>query len=479
MIPALLVRDPAAPYGGVPLSEADLVCLWEGQRFPAAALVSREGLALQVVYRGRPAGGPGPDFRDAVIAAEGQEWWGDVELHVAASAFRQHGHHRDPAYDNLVLHVVFFDDDSSETRLACGRSVPTLALGPWVARRAQELRQWLAQPARWQEPCRTALARLGAAAVAAALEEAGDVRFREKTDAFAAAIAREEDEEVLYRGILEGLGYSRNRDPFRRLAEALPWQGLRRFLAAQRPEGRLLAAEAALLGTAGFLPGEETAEPYLAALQERWRTQSVGHETRDTRHETRDTRHETRDTKGPVSRASPFLPWELAGRPENHPARRLAGAAHLLVRYVDGGLRPGLLAAIRAGPADLARALQAQADGFWFNHYDLAGGPARLPAGLIGPGRAGELAVNIVLPFALAWAEGRGDAPLAEAAVAVYRRYPRTSAYGVLRPLSATLGSRMTAGARRQQGMLDLFRRYCRQGGCAGQLGGRGRCPLS
>jgi len=439
--------------GGLPPSEADLVRLWEGQRFPPAALVSREGLALQVVYRGRAGGGPGPDFRDAVIVAGGQERRGDVELHVAASAFRQHGHHRDPAYDNLVLHVVFFDDDSSDTRLACGRSVPTLALAPWVARRAQELRRWLARPARWQEPCRTALARLGPAAVAAALEEAGDVRFREKTDAFAAAIAREEDEEVLYRGLLEGLGYSRNRDPFLRLAEALPWQALRRFLAAQGLPGRLLVAEAALLGTAGFLPTGRTVDPYVAALQEQWRVQSRGE--------------------------APFLPWELTGRPENHPARRLAGAARLLVRYVDGGLLPGLLAAVRAGPADLARALQAPGDDFWYDHYDLTGGPARLPAGLIGPGRAGELAVNIVLPFALAWAEGRGDAPLAEAAVAVYRRCPRTSSYGLLRLLSAALGGRLTAGARRQQGMLHLFRRYCRQGGCAGLPAGQHRCPLS
>lgn len=184
------VRGPAASRGSrPPLSEADLVRLWEGQRFPPAALVSQQGLALRVVYRGRPGAGPGPDFRDAVIAAGEEELRGDVELHVAASAFRQHGHHRDPAYDNLVLHVVFFGDDGRETCLACGRAVPTLALGPWVARRAEELHRWLARPARWQEPCRTALARLGPAAVATLLEDAGDARFRQKVDAFALAIA--------------------------------------------------------------------------------------------------------------------------------------------------------------------------------------------------------------------------------------------------------------------------------------------------
>ncbi len=467
----MMICDPAAPYGGLPLSEADLVRLWEGQRFPAGALVSCEGLALRVAYRGRPAGGPGPDFRDAVIVAGDRERRGDVELHVAASAFRQHGHHRDPAYDNLVLHVVFWDDERGETRLACGRSVPTLALAPWVARRADELRRWLARPARWQEPCRTALARLGPAAVAAVLEEAGDARFREKADAFAAAMAVVDEEEVLYLGLLEGLGYSRNRDPLRRLAEALPWRNLRRLLAAERPQGRVAAAEAALLGTAGFLTREEASDPYLSAIQERWRVRSE-----------RDTGHEAPDTSRPTSRLPPptsiplYLPWELTGRPQNHPARRLAGAARLVARYVDGGLLAGLLAAVRAGPSALAGALQVPGDGFWRDHYDLASGPARLSAGLIGPGRAGELAVNVVLPFTLAWAEGHGDPPLAEAAVAVYRRYPRTSSYGLLRSLSTALGTRVTAGARRQQGMLYLFHRYCRQGGCAGPTGG---CPLA
>jgi hypothetical protein len=454
----MLVADPVARYGGPRLSEADLMRLWEGQRFPPEALVNREGLALRVVYRGRPAGGPGPDFRDAVIGGGEQEWRGDVELHVAASAFRQHGHHRDPAYDNVVLHVVFWDDERLETQLACGRSVPTLALAPWVARRAEELHGWLARPARWQEPCRTALARLGPAPVAAILEDAGDVRFREKADAFAAAMAVMEEEEVLYRGLLEGLGYSRNRDPFRRLAEALPWRALRSLLAAERPQGRVVAAEAVLLGTAGFLLTEVSGDPYVAALQERWRAQSAA--------------------EAPVPLVSPFLLWELTGRPQNHPARRLAAAARLLARYVDGGLRVGLLAAVSPGPAALAGALRVPTDGFWRDHYDLTSGPARLPAGLIGPGRAGELAVNIVLPFALAWGESHGDASLAEAAIAVFRRYPRPSSYGVLKSLSAALGSRLTAGARRQQGMLHLFRRYCRRGGCAGDVAGQNRCPL-
>ncbi len=410
-------------------SEAELVRLWEGQRFPSQALVSGDGWPLQVVFPGRPCSrGAGPDFRDAVIELRGRQVRGDVELHVLASAFRRHGHHRDHAYDNVILHVVFWDD-SDNTCLASGRRVPVVALGPWVARRAEELQAWLCRPALWQEPCCGANQRLGAEAVAAILDDAGDCRFQEKAATFAAALAEEDGDEVLYRGILEALGYSQNREPFRLLARALPWRQLRPCIRAHPPPERVLAAEGALLGRAGFLgplAGDLGALPSWSANKN-----GVG---------------------------SPPLSWCLAGiRPENHPARRLAGAARLLVRYLGKGLLAGLLEKVAEASAEGPRALTTA---------------LRVDDGLIGPGRADEIAVNVVLPFTLAWAQARQDKPLAQAALTLYQRYPKLSPYGILRRLTAALGPELTAGARRQQGMLHLFHRYCRQGGC-------NRCPLA
>jgi len=190
-----------------------------------------------------------------------------------------------------------------------------------------------------------------------------------------------------------------------------------------------VAAEAVLLERAGFL-GSLTEKPGSLSLRAAYR---AGVE-------------------------SLVLPWRLAGiRPGNHPARRLVGAARLLARYVGKGLLTGLLEKVVEasvdGPRLLATAL-------------------RVDGGLIGPGRADEMAVNVVLPFALAWVRARQDEPLAQAALGLYRRYPKLSPYGILRRLTAALGPRLTAGARRQQGLLHLFHRYCRQGGCD-------RCPLA
>src|SRR3989304_3900555 len=84
------------------LSERHLAHIWEGQRFPPTALSTRDGHTLGIVYRGRPVSGPGPDFRDAIIATPWGRLQGDVELHVRASDFRRHGHSQDPAYDGLA-----------------------------------------------------------------------------------------------------------------------------------------------------------------------------------------------------------------------------------------------------------------------------------------------------------------------------------------------------------------------------------------
>ncbi len=72
-----------------PLRERHLAHIWEGQRFPPSALSTRDGRRLGVVYRGRAVGGPGPDFRDAIIEAPWGILRGDVELHVRASDFNR------------------------------------------------------------------------------------------------------------------------------------------------------------------------------------------------------------------------------------------------------------------------------------------------------------------------------------------------------------------------------------------------------
>lgn len=209
------------------LLEKQLSTLWEGQRFPREALLLPDGGLLGVVYRGRPGAGAGPDFRDATTSLpSGELLHGDVELHVRASDFRRHGHHQDPNYNQVILHVVFHHDGGA-TLLESGREVLTLGLAPWVATRRSQIESWLRQPALWREPCHEAVAKLGVDEIGRRLLLMGQRRLRQKEQALKTRAEREGFENSVLRELIEAVGYGPNRLNFRRLGAFCCWDEVR------------------------------------------------------------------------------------------------------------------------------------------------------------------------------------------------------------------------------------------------------------
>lgn len=429
------------------LTEAQLFEVWRGQRFPAGALVTRQGVPLRVISPGRPGRGPGPDFRGAaIVGPSGVTLRGDVELHVRSSMFGTHGHAVDPAYGNIVLHVVFEDDMGEDTLLLGGARAPVVALASWVARRAQELRLWLERPLLWREPCHDAVMRMGIEGVGASLDGEGTRRFEAKVARFREMVRATGREQALYEGLMEALGYGGNAAPMRSLACLLPWARLREFAAGARDPRA--AMEAALLGSAGLLPSQRghrgPVEPYVEALEGTY--------------------------AGAGLRSLPQGVWKLWGvRPENFPTRRVAAAAALFARLESP---EGVLGLLNAGTVREAIApLLVVARDFWLTRYDVCAGPCRLPPAFVGRSRALELLVNVVLPAAAA----SGEAGPAARARAMFGKLPRPAVYGATRFIENALASeglRVPVNARRAQGLLGLHHDWCTQNGC-------GRCPLS
>ena len=52
----------------------------------------------------------GPDFLMASIRINDVVWHGHVEIHVMASDWYKHQHHKDKSYDNVILHIVYKND---------------------------------------------------------------------------------------------------------------------------------------------------------------------------------------------------------------------------------------------------------------------------------------------------------------------------------------------------------------------------------
>ncbi len=111
------------------VAEITLSAAWHAGAVPAR-LDTTDGVSLEIVHRGTWSHGLGPDFRDALILFDGRELRaGSVEIHLRTRGWGDHGHHLDPAYDAVVLHLVG-EHDGTETRRLDGATVPVAVIGP-------------------------------------------------------------------------------------------------------------------------------------------------------------------------------------------------------------------------------------------------------------------------------------------------------------------------------------------------------------
>ena len=259
--------------------EALLHAAWRRAARLGIPMYTRDGEAYRVVYPGRPADGPGPDFRDAVLSGrDGERIRGDVEIHVRASGWSAHGHDRDPRYNGVVFHVTPGTDAQAEARTESGLRIPLLALGPVLN----------AKPG--------ARARAPRVLPGVTLAEAGDRRFLAKSAGLALEMRRTGPGQALYAAVLECLGYSRNRRGFRQLAARLPWPLLAAIAA---PDAVAPGGVAAVLLWAGGFGSKPQKAPVLAGRSPTWAA--------------------------------------VHGRPDNAPRRRIRGAGALAERFLRAG----------------------------------------------------------------------------------------------------------------------------------------------
>jgi len=92
------------------MKEEFLHYLWKYGLFDPDRLLDQDGNRITVINPGEYNRDSGPDFFNARLRISGTEWAGNVEIHTRASHLISHGHNNDPAFDNIILHVVAVND---------------------------------------------------------------------------------------------------------------------------------------------------------------------------------------------------------------------------------------------------------------------------------------------------------------------------------------------------------------------------------
>lgn len=439
------------------LSESQLSKVWQYQLLDRTGLVTEEGEPIEVIYPGRLNDDQGADFRDAVIATNHGLMKGDIELHVKSSGWREHQHHRNAAYNRVILHVVMWHNTKTMTNLQNGREIPVLALQKYMKISAAELPNLASFPTALDMPCREGTQRLTADAIGGFLDSAGEERFFMKVARFQTDLAQTEASQCLYQGIMGALGYSKNKLPFLELAHRLPLKALASMAQSEISDEQYLAwQQALLLGTAGLLPLLRHTR-YQANRWDGWWIDRL----------------ERLWSSSPHNGVMSPDAWHLFKvRPCNSPVRRLIAMSYLLLRYRESGILEGLVNLVREtsiseGAHKLEKGLLVAVDEHWAKQFDFASSRLRSLA-LLGSGRAADMVVNVLLPFTFAWGRFTSRSGLERQALDLYHCYPKLVANSIERHMTGQLGlsRRLVNSARRQQGLIHIYNTLCTQGRC-------------
>ena len=106
--------------------------LWITQKFLLRPLFTTRGEPLQILSAGRANRNSGPDFLFARVRMLDKIWSGHVEMHIKASDWYEHGHHRDVSYNTVILHVVWYAD--AAVKRQDGTVIPALALSQFLSK---------------------------------------------------------------------------------------------------------------------------------------------------------------------------------------------------------------------------------------------------------------------------------------------------------------------------------------------------------
>ncbi len=434
------------PRPDVQVPEALVHDLWKHQRFDTEDLSTTDDEPVRILDPGRPNTDAGPDFQNAHVRIGSMDWRGHVEIHTASGGWFEHDHHTDPRYESVVLHVTLHADVWTGGLLRADEStVPEIVLYPRLDAPLRELlHAYHTRPDEDTLPCASRWDEVPEQKKRTWIATLARERLTDKRDRLATAPDADLEERLQER-LYAGLGYSKNDEPMTTLARRLPPETVR---SVPDPRNR----EALHLGVAGLLPepedllesDRETAD-YAMNLRDRFRRLQVHLDI-------------------PAMESTSWTFFRL--RPNNFPPLRLAQAA---AWYDENAILasdplPTLRTALTADDpvTDLREALAATPPSFWRTHYHLKKRASDHDPSL-GPSRRDTLLINAVVPTLLLDAEHRDDAEQAEAALDVLQTLSASRDKVVRR--FQDLGTRAES-AFEAQGLHQLYREYCTEGGC-------------
>ncbi len=401
--------------------------VWQHRLYLSEDMVTNDGRRVRVIDPGLLNTNQGPDFFNAKVEIDGQLWVGNIEIHVRATDWRRHGHDKDLAYDNVVLHVV--EKDDAPVYRSNGERIPQVVLqvSPLFTDRLNSL-----LGARTEIPCSTSLKEVPRLTITEWVQALAFERLNSKVGRIQDLheLTRGNWEEVCYITLSRNLGFGVNSDAMERLARSTPLRLLGKH------SDSLFQIEALLLGQAGMLDIAPT-DAYSTQLAREYKFLA------------------NKFSLTPMQ----GMAWKtFRMRPPNFPTRRIA----LLAHYIHDGFN--LMQSILEAQNEkaLRQLFSVELDGYWANHYSL-GKESSMSARVLGDASIDIILINTVAPLYYAYGEISGNYTYQDRAISLLESL-RPERNSVVQAFA--VAGLKSEDALTTQALLQLKREYCEARKC-------------
>ena len=404
--------------------------VWKHKILPLHPLQTNTGSTVEVISPGIYNKDAGPDFHEAKIKIDGVEWVGNVEIHVRTSDWFRHGHDKDRAYDNIILHVASIID--MPLTYPNGQEIPQLELTipDYVRNSYDELLRSDCAPR-----CAKVIGGIPRLLIHSWMSALMIERLEMRT---AQILERRETldknwEDTLFATIARNFGFGKNGDGFEQWALSIPMS------AVAKHRDSLFQIEAIFFGQAGLLEEDANTEnPYYSKLQREYRYLRQ---------------------KFSLKPINPKIWKFLRLRPQNFPHIRIAQLAML---YYTGQV--GLSKLINADSIEKIRSLfHTQVSDFWETHYSFESNSSTKSKKSLTDSSINLLIINSVAPMFFAYGRYKGEEKLCESATLLWEQIKPESNHFIREWKEAGIECENAADS---QALIQLTRNYCERHDC-------------
>jgi len=410
------------------MKEDFLHYLWKFKKFDTLNLKTAQEEQITIIKTGDYLELAGPDFFNAQITIGNQKWAGNVEIHLKSSDWYVHGHEKDAAYENVILHVVWEHDTEIFSR--DNNEIPVLILKDYVASEILSNYNSLVMPKSWIF-CEKDIGKIDDFIIKNWQERLFFDRLERKSK-FIYDLLEETNQDwegVLFALLAKTFGLNTNGNSFLQIAKSIP------FSIVRKESFEIENLEALLLGTSGLLDDDKE-DIYFTDLKLRYYYLLNKYQL--------EKRH--------IDSVQFFK-----HRPDNFPTIRLSQLANLYHKHQNLFSKVTVLKSVKS----VYELLNVSASVYWSNHYQFDKESLRKPKSL-SKSFMDLIIINTIIPIQFAYSNIRGES-IAEELIAFMNEVTPEKNAIIDKFQSFGVSAK---NAFETQTLLELKNEYCNQKAC-------------